>query len=107
MLKAQEGLEEAVNAINFSDPIVPIVANADCALLTKGEEVRQELVHGLCHCVQWKNSVRCMVDEGVSQFVEFGAGGVLSGLIRRIDRSVQTASLSNPESIAKLAEAAR
>jgi len=107
MRKAQEGLEEAVYAINFNDPNMPIVANADCALLTTGEDVRQELVHGLCHCVQWKNSVRCMVDAGVSQFVEFGAGGVLSGLIRRIDRSVQTSSLSNPESIAKLAEAIR
>lgn len=107
MLKAQEGLEEAVNAINFSDPTVPIVANADCAVLTEGEQVRRELVLGLCHCVQWKNSVRCMVDAGVSQFVEFGAGGVLSSLIRRIDRGVQTAALSNPESIAKLAEAGK
>lgn len=107
MRKAQEGLEEAVYSVNFSDPAVPIVANADCAILTTGEEVRQELVQGLCHCVQWKNSVRCMVDAGVSQFVEFGAGGVLSGLIRRIDRSVRTSSLSNPESITKLAEAVR
>ena len=105
MRKAQQGLEEIVNAINFNDPTVPIVANSDCAVLTQGGQVRQELVEGVCHCVQWKNSVRCMVDSGVSQFVEFGSGGILSGLIRKIDRGVQATSLSNPESIAKLAGA--
>ena len=102
MGKAQKGLEAVVNAINFNDPTVPIVANSDCAVMTQGAQVRQELVEGLCHCVQWKNSVRCMVDSGVSQFVEFGSGGILSGLIRRIDRTVEATSLSNPESIAKL-----
>ena len=107
MRRAQEGLQEAVEAMNFNDPDVPIVANSDCSLLIRGSEVRRELVDGLCQCVQWNRSVRRMVDSGVSQFVEFGSGGVLSGLIRRIDRGVQAASITNPESIAKLAQAGR
>ena len=103
MYKAQEGLEEAVNSVKFNDPTVPIVANSDCAMLTTGGQVRRELVEGLCHCVQWKDSVRCMVDAGISQFIEFGSGGVLSGLIRRIDRSVEATSVSAPPSTAKVA----
>ncbi len=103
MSKAREGLQEALDAVEFKDPAMPIVANSDCAMLTKGSEVRQELIDGLCQCVQWRNSVRRMVDSGVSQFVEFGAGNVLSGLIRRIDRGVKATSVSDPESVAKLA----
>ena len=103
MSRAQEGLREAVGAVQFKDPAMPIVANSDCAMLTTGGEVRQELIDGLCQCVQWQKSVRRMVDTGVSQFVEFGAGGVLSGLIRRIDRGVKATPVSDPESVAKLA----
>ena len=104
---AQEGLQEAVEAIDFKDPTVPIVANCDCAPLTEGSQVRQELVDGLCRCVQWNNSVRYMVESGVSEFVEFGSGNVLSGLIRRIDRSVKATCVSSPDSIAKMAEAGK
>ena len=107
MRQAQEGLQEAVDAINFKDPTVPIVANSDCSVLTEGHQVRDELVDGLCRCVQWSNSVRCMVDSGVTEFVEFGAGNVLSGLIRRIDRGVKATGISNPESIAKMAESGK
>ena len=63
-----------------------------------------EAVEGLCHCVQWKSSVRYMVGTGVSQFVEFGPARVLASLIRRIDRDVQAVTLSDPESIRKLSE---
>lgn len=104
MLKAKIGLEEAVNSMEFNDPEVPIIANSDCTHLTKGDQVKQELVSGLCQCVQWKQSVKSMVDAGVSQFVEFGPAAVLSGLIRRIDRGVQATAVTDPESISKLAE---
>ncbi len=104
MLKAKIGLEEVVNSMEFNDPEVPIIANSDCTRLTKGDQVKQELVSGLCQCVQWKQSVRSMVDAGVSQFVEFGPAAVLSGLIRRIDRGVEATAVTDPESISKLAE---
>jgi len=104
MLKAKEGLESAVQAMNFNDPSVPIIANSDCSILTTGEQVKEELVNGLCQCVQWKESVKSMVNSGVSQFVEFGPAGVLSSLIRRIDRSVQTTAVTDPASISKLSE---
>ncbi|MCH7712426.1 MAG: ACP S-malonyltransferase [Chloroflexi bacterium] len=104
MLKAKEGLESAVNSMAFNDPTIPIIANSDCSLLTNGSQIKEELVNGLCRCVQWKESVQSMVNSGVSEFVEFGPAGVLSGLIRRIDRGVQATAVTDPDSITKLAE---
>ena len=69
--------------------------------MTTMTEVRQELVHGLCHCVQWRNSVKYIVETGVSQFVEFGPARVLTSLIKRIDKNVQAVTLSDLESIKK------
>jgi [acyl-carrier-protein] S-malonyltransferase len=61
------------------------------------------LVNGLCQCVLWKDSVRHIVDSGVTQFVEFGSGGVLAGLIKRINRSVKVTTVSDTASMRKLA----
>ncbi len=104
MLKAKEGLETAVISLDFNDPMVPIIANSDCSVLTTGDQVKEELVNGLCQCVQWKASVKSMVDAGVSQFVEFGPAGVLSRLIRRIDRGVQATAVTDPASLNKFSE---
>jgi [acyl-carrier-protein] S-malonyltransferase len=102
MQEAKEGLAEAMVAMEFKDPQSPIIANSDCAELRTGEQVREELVRGLCQCVQWRNTVRCMVDSGITQFVELGPASVLASLIRRIDRGVEAVALSNPDSIRKL-----
>ncbi len=98
---AQEGLVEAIAGLEMADPRVPIVANSMAAPVTTAAEVREELVEGLCHCVRWKQSVRCMVDSGSSHFVEFGPSRVLSGLIKRIDRDVEAYTLSDPATIEK------
>jgi [acyl-carrier-protein] S-malonyltransferase len=103
MHEAELGLTEAIKGLRFREPRIPIIANCDSRPLTSSAEVRQELVEGLCRCVQWRNSVVSMIDSGVGQFVEFGAGGVLTGLIKRIDREVGVASVSDPESMWKLA----
>ncbi len=102
MEQAREGLTEATAELDFQDPLMPVIANSDCAELRTGEEMRNELIQGLCQCVQWKNSVRCMINLGVTEFVELGPASVLAGLIRRIDRSVHAVALSNPDSIRKL-----
>ena len=104
MLQAQDGLTQAIATLDFQDPLVPVVANSSFRPLTSAQEVREELIDGLCHCVQWKNSVRYMVDSGVSRFVEFGPARVLASLIKRIDRDVQAVTLSDPDSIRKVSE---
>lgn len=102
MSKAQKGLAAAVKAVDFHDPQVPVIANYTGTPLISANQVRDELVQGLCHCVQWRNSVRYMVDSGVSHFVEFGPSKVLASLIKRIDRDVEAITLSDAESMQKL-----
>ena len=101
MAQAQEGLKDAIASLELKDPIIPVIANSTGLPMTTMSEVRQELVHGLCHCVQWRNSVKYIVGTGVSQFVEFGPARVLTSLIKRIDKNVQAVTLSDLESIKK------
>ena len=104
MFEAASGLADAVQALNFKEPKMPIVGNCDSRLLSTSDEIRSELVNGLCQCVQWKDSIRHLVDSGVTQFVEFGSGGVLAGLIKRIDRGVKVSTVSDTASMRKLAD---
>ena len=101
MAQAQEGLKDAIASLELKDPIIPVIANSTGLPMITMSEVRQELVHGLCHCVQWRNSVKYIVGTGVSQFVEFGPARVLTSLIKRIDKNVQAVTLSDLESIKK------
>ena len=101
MAQAQEGLKDAIASLVLKDPNIPVIANSSGLPMTTMTEVRQELVHGLCHCVQWRNSVKYIVGTGVSQFVEFGPARVLTSLIKRIDKNVQAVTLSDLESIKK------
>ena len=100
-------MEAAVDSLKFNAPKIPVVGNCDSKPLTTPEEIRCELVKGLCQCVQWKDSIRNIVESGVTEFVEFGSGGVLAGLIKRIDRGVKVAALSDTVSMRKLAEEIR
>ena len=104
MAQAQEGLAEALAEVNLRDPEVPIVVNSIASSVTTAAQVRKELITGLCHCVQWKKSVHYMVEAGASHFVEFGPARVLSSLIKRIDRDVESFTLSDPGSIRKLTQ---
>ena len=104
MKHAAHGLEQAITSMDFKDPKMPIVGNYTGTPLNTADEVKQELTDGLCNCVQWKKSICCMVDSGVSTFVEFGSARVLSSLIRRIDSGVEALTLSSVESIKKLTE---
>jgi [acyl-carrier-protein] S-malonyltransferase len=105
MVEAEEGLVSELESLTLREPRMPIIANCDCRPLTTSVEIRDELVSGLCRCVQWKDSVIAMVDSGVGRFVEFGAGGVLAGLIKRIDRDVEVSAVADPDSVRKLASA--
>ena len=104
MSEAESGLADAIGALKFNEPKMPVVGNCDSNPLTTSSEIRCELVNGLCQCVQWKDSVRQIVDSGVTQFIEFGFGGVLAGLIKRIDRGVKVTTVSDIVSMRKLAE---
>ncbi|MEC8911513.1 MAG: ACP S-malonyltransferase [Chloroflexota bacterium] len=104
MSEAESGLADAINALKFNEPKMPVVGNCDSKPLTTSSEIRCELVNGLCQCVQWKDSVRQIVDSGVTQFIVFVFGGVLAGIIKRLDRGVKVTAVSDIASMRKLAE---
>ncbi len=90
MRPAAEGMADAISRFYFKNPAIPIVANCTGKPIFTATEVKRELITQLCNCVRWRLSVEYMVDAGVSTFIEMGPGNVLSGLVKRISRDVQT-----------------
>jgi [acyl-carrier-protein] S-malonyltransferase len=85
---ASEGMARAATEAPLRDPQVPIVANTTAEPVTTAEALRDELVRQLIQPVQWQRSVEFLRSQGVSGVIEFGPGRVLTGLARRIDRSL-------------------
>jgi [acyl-carrier-protein] S-malonyltransferase len=95
MAPVVEGMEKAVSKFDFSDASIPIVANTTARPLNGAADVKEELLQQLCHCVRWQASIEFMIAEGVSTFIEVGPGQVLTGLIKRINKDVQTVNLDS------------
>ena len=99
MKPARDGLAKVVGDLDLRNPSVPIVANMTGEPIYTASELRQELVTQVCECVQWKRSVEYMIGSGVTNFVEIGPGRALSGMIKRIDRSVATSAVGDQASV--------
>lgn len=99
MQPAADGLAQTVASLSFGEPLIPIIANTTAQPLTTAEAVKAELLNQLCHCVQWQRSIEYMVGAGVSTFIEIGPGKVLTGLIKRINREVQTINIGDAQSV--------
>jgi len=102
MQPAAEGLAGVINSIPFAEPLVPIIANTTATEITTSEMVKEELLHQLCHGVQWQRSVEYMINNGVTTFIEIGPGKVLGGLIKRIDKNVKTINIGDAQAIKNL-----
>src|SRR5579863_7350112 len=89
MLAAQQRLESDLRAANFSNLKFPLITNVDAEAVTSGDEAREALIRQVTQPVRWLDSVRDMIEGGVTIFVEVGPGKVLLGLLRQIDRSVR------------------
>jgi [acyl-carrier-protein] S-malonyltransferase len=88
MQPAADGLAETVNCLTFANPSCPVVANTTARPLTDPASIKEELLKQLCNPVQWQGSVEYMIAQGVTTFIEIGAGRVLNGLIKRIHKNV-------------------
>jgi [acyl-carrier-protein] S-malonyltransferase len=105
MRPAEEALRPHLAEVAFSDPSVPVYVNVDAAPVTTGEAAREALGRQVSRAVRWNEAVARMVADGVELFVEVGPGRVLSGLIARIDKSVQRVNVERPADFEKAAEA--
>ena len=103
MQSAVDGMSEILANLTLREPSVPIIANTTAQPLTTAESVKQELITQLCNCVQWQRSIEYMTNDGVSTFIEIGPGRVLSGLIKRVNKNVETLNVGDVAAIKSLA----
>lgn len=105
MAPAAEKMADALAGADIKVPVVPVVANVTAAAVSDPDEIRKLLVEQVTGMVRWRESVIWMKEQGVSEMVELGAGKVLSGLVRRIDRDVAGSSVGTLEQIDALIKA--
>lgn len=90
MKPAADQLKTEIEPVAISKPKIPIISNVHTGLLDDAESIKKEMVEQVYSPVQWEGDVRKMLELGVDIFIECGPGKVLSGLVRKIDRSVKT-----------------
>jgi [acyl-carrier-protein] S-malonyltransferase len=104
MMPAQQRLESDLRAAHFSGLKFPLISNVDAEAITVGEEARDALIRQVTNPVRWLESIRDMIDSGVTVFVEVGPGKVLTGLLRQIDRSVRVFNVEDSASLQSTVE---
>ncbi|MGA8943554.1 MAG: ACP S-malonyltransferase [Thermoactinomyces sp.] len=104
MKPAADRLADHLASISIQEANVPVVANAIAEGVSQPEEINRLLVKQVASPVLWEDSVRYMLAQGVDTFVEFGAGNVLSGLVKKVNRKVKTISVQDPETLKQAVE---
>lgn len=94
MEPAREELAAAIEATNFKAPKCPIYQNVTTTAVTDADEIKKNLIAQLTAPVKWTQSVKNMMKDGASSFTEVGPGKVLSGLVKKVDRSMEAVSAS-------------
>ena len=92
MEPARAELEEAIRSAPFADPICPVYQNVSASPCDDPEFIKTNLVSQLTSPVRWTQTVQQMIADGATSFTEVGPGKVLQGLIKKVDRSMETQS---------------
>ncbi|MGD6802987.1 ACP S-malonyltransferase [Rossellomorea aquimaris] len=111
MKPAAEKFSGVLDEITIADAAVPVIANVDAKPMRQAHEIKERLIQQLYSPVLWEDTVSSLLEQGVDTFIEIGPGKVLSGLIKKVNRRVNTFSISDEESfretVEKLKEAAQ
>ncbi len=99
MAPAAREMEEALAGITLAPPTVPVIANVTAAPVSDPARIRRLLVEQVTGMVRWRESVMRLKTEGVGRIFELGAGKVLAGLAKRIDREIEASSIGQPAEI--------
>jgi [acyl-carrier-protein] S-malonyltransferase len=89
MQPAAEGMKEIVSNIVFKEPAVQVISNVTAKELSGSNDIKSELIEQVTKCVQWQKSVEYIIGQKIDDFIEFGHGQVLAGLIKRINPDVR------------------
>ena len=92
-------MQKALASITIKPPAVPLIANVTAEAVSNADTIRDLLVKQVTGAVRWRECVLYMKTHGVAQLVECGAGTVLAGLAKRIDKELHTVSMHTPEEV--------
>lgn len=99
MASAQPKLAAALQAVPLKPPRFPVVSNVIARPIQSPPEIRRGLVEQITSSVRWEESMRWLIEQGFSQFIELGPGTVLSGLLKRTDESVRVLNVADVPSL--------
>ena len=99
MAPAAEKMKIELEAIKIKPPMVPIVSNVSAEAISDPTEIKKLLVSQVTGSVRWRESIMWMAKNNVDEIWEIGSGKALSGMIRRIDKSMNLVTISSPEDI--------
>jgi [acyl-carrier-protein] S-malonyltransferase len=99
MQPAADAMKAALEKATINSPHVPVVANVTAQPVTQPADIRRLLVEQITGTVRWRESMEFMAREGVTTFVEIGAGKVLAGLVKRIAPEARSYSLGAPQDL--------
>jgi len=101
MKPAEIKLQKELEQTKFYDLSCPVITNIEAKPITKGSEARSALIKQVCSPVRWSETMQVLVDQGVETVIELGAGKVLSGLIKRFNRSINCYQVGDRESLSQ------
>lgn len=99
MQPAADVMAEALGKVDIKAPAVPVIANVLAGPVSDPAQIRSLLVDQVTGVVRWRESVLAMAEQGIDEIWEIGAGKALSGMIRRIDRSIATRTVGTPDDV--------
>lgn len=99
MAPAAEVMAEALAGVEIAAPKVPVIANVIAGPVSDPARIRELLVQQVTGAVRWRESVLAMAASGVTEIWEVGAGKALSGMIRRIEKSIECKAVGTPEDV--------
>ena len=102
---AAHQLAERLQQININSPTIPVINNVDVDMRSDAQEIRDTLTRQLCNPVRWVEVIQRLKQLDVSDIVECGPGKVLSGLNKRIDKSLNSHAIFSPESLSSALDA--
>jgi [acyl-carrier-protein] S-malonyltransferase len=102
MQPAADRLKAVLAGLSYQKMLLPVVTNVEARANADCDRVQELLVTQVCAPVLWEQSVKAMIQSGVTRFIEIGPGKVLSGLVKRISKDVQLANVEDRNSLALL-----
>jgi [acyl-carrier-protein] S-malonyltransferase len=99
MADASKKLSELLDKVDFKNPVIPIVNNADAIFLNDRDSIKKSLIRQLNNPLLWEDSIKAIFDSGIDIFIEIGPKRVLSGLIKRIEPSAKMFNVEDMKSL--------